>query len=92
MRTKSDALGSRFHFLFDNTLGPGAGRTDAGLKELGGLALKELYLRGTAITDLGLIELKRHKELISLDVSDTRVTGAGLDDIRKTLPKLKIVQ
>ena len=66
--------------------------SDAGLKELGGLALKELYLRGTAITDEGLVELKRHKELTLLDVRGTRVTKAGLDEIRKALTKVTISQ
>ncbi len=54
--------------------------------------LKELYLRGTRITDEGLMELKTHNELISLDVKGTRVTEAGLGDIRKALPQLKIVK
>jgi len=36
--------------------------------------------------------LKRHKELISLDVSGTLVTEAAFDDIRKALPKVKTVR
>ena len=38
------------------------------------------------------MELKRHTELKSLDLSGTRLTAPGLADMQEVLPKLKIVR
>ena len=55
---------------------------DAGMAQLPGLRVNELALNGTQITDAGLVCLPRLKfYLQSLDLSDTRVTNAGLEDL-----------
>ena len=44
--------------------------------------LEWLRLRGTQITDPGLLELNRLTELVYLDLSGTHVTDAGLNHLR----------
>jgi hypothetical protein len=66
--------------------------TDAGLNELAGLKqLQRLYLGGTRVTDAGLKHLAGLKQLQELSVGGTRVTDAGKGDLKKALPKLKIM-
>jgi hypothetical protein len=66
--------------------------TDAGLKELKGLKqLEELHLNATKVTDAGLKELKGLTQLEELRLGFTRVTGVGVADLKKALPKCKII-
>jgi internalin A len=67
--------------------------TGAGLKELAGLKnLQWLDLAGTQITDAGLKELAGLKNLqtLDLDLDCTEVTNAGVQALRKALPKCYI--
>ena len=50
-----------------------------------------LGLSGTQVTDAGLQQLKRLKELKILRLADTDTTVAGRKDLRKALPGLKFV-
>ena len=50
----------------------------------------ELYLGGTAVTDKCVPQLAKLKELRSLDLSDTKVTEAGVKELQKALPKCQI--
>jgi RNA polymerase sigma factor (sigma-70 family) len=63
----------------------GAQVTDAGLKELAGLAglknLQMLYLGNTEVTDAGLKELAGLKSLRTLDLLRTKVTDTGLKEL-----------
>src|SRR5207249_701618 len=58
--------------------------TDAGLKELKHLKqLTSLNLAGTTqVTDAGLKELKELKQLTSLNLGGTKVTAAGLKELK----------
>jgi hypothetical protein len=65
--------------------------TDAGLMYLRNLTeLRELYLYGTDITDAGLEHLTRLKRLRVLDLTATDVSAAGLAELQKALPDVKI--
>jgi RNA polymerase sigma factor (sigma-70 family) len=63
----------------------GAQVTDAGLKELAGLAglknLQMLYLGNTEVTDAGLKELAGLKSLQTLNLWETKVTDARLREL-----------
>ncbi|VTU00423.1 serine threonine protein partial : Serine/threonine protein kinase OS=Planctomyces maris DSM 8797 GN=PM8797T_06517 PE=4 SV=1: Pkinase: LRR_5 [Gemmataceae bacterium] len=52
--------------------------------------LRELRLDHTALTNNGLGEIARFKELIGLDVRNTRVTPEGVAALQKALPRCKI--
>jgi hypothetical protein len=66
--------------------------TDKGLKELAPLKeLKELYLYGCqGVTDKGLKELAGLKELQRLNLGGTKVTYAGVAELKKALPDCEI--
>jgi hypothetical protein len=66
--------------------------TDEGLLHLKGLSrLNNLDLSYCGeITDQGLAHLKALTSLESLNVRGTKVTQAGMDDLKKTLPKLRL--
>jgi hypothetical protein len=65
--------------------------TDAGLVHLKGLtALQGLYLWDTAVTDTGLEHLKGLTALRELDLKGTKVTEAGVDQLKKSLPNAKV--
>jgi hypothetical protein len=65
--------------------------TDAGLKELAGLAnLQRLDLRHTKVTDAGLKDLTGFKRLKELRVGGTRITDAGVMQLQKALPQCKV--
>ena len=72
--------------------------TDAGLTELRGLKnltrldLGDDLLGGTQITDAGLKELRELKNLTTLNLSNTRVTDAGLTELSKSLPSVQILR
>ena len=66
--------------------------TDAGLKELAGLKnLQSLDLWYTGITDAGLKELAELKSLQVLNLPSL-VTDAGVAELQRALPTLKIVR
>jgi hypothetical protein len=66
--------------------------TDAGLKHLAALKqLRVLNLSDTELTDAGLKELAGFKQLRKLYLSGTEVTDKGKADLKKSLPKLKIL-
>jgi hypothetical protein len=49
-------------------------------------------LRETAITDAGLKELASLKGLTLLNVSKTKVTDAGVGELKKALPNLQVLR
>jgi internalin A len=60
---------------------------------LSGLSnLSTLNLYGIQITDEGLKELSGLTSLTTLDLSYSRVTEDGLMQLKKTLPKVKILE
>jgi len=54
--------------------------------------LARLDLASTTITDVGLKHLAACKQLTLLNLTGTRVTAAGINELRKSLPRLRIVQ
>lgn len=52
--------------------------------------LKKLFLTRTKITDSGLRELNRCKNIADLSVQNTKVTDAGLKDLKAALPKVNV--
>ncbi len=53
--------------------------------------LETLNLQGTRISDLGLEHLKGLTKLQTLNVTSTQLTAAGVKELRKVLPKAKIL-
>lgn len=51
-----------------------------------------LSIKSPNITDAGLMELRTFPNLMDLNLVDTRVTKGGIDALRGTLPKLRLVQ
>ena len=49
-----------------------------------------LPVRGEAVTDAGLLQLRALKNLESLRLNDTDVTENGIEELRKELPDCKI--
>ena|SRR5438128_1132340 len=67
--------------------------TDAGLRELAALKkLEQLNLCFTKVTDVGLRQLTMLKELRVLRVGETQVSETGINDLKKALPKCRIVR
>lgn len=67
------------------------GITDAGLRELSGLKnLESLSLEETLVTVTGLNQLKGLKNLKSLRLRGGDIFGAGIMELRKTLPNVRI--
>ena len=65
--------------------------TDIGLAHLKGLTkLGGLLLDDTSVTDAGLVHLKGLTNLGALYLRSTQVTDEGVNQLRATLPKLKI--
>ncbi len=66
--------------------------TDFGLRELARLpSLQTLSLGFTEVTDIGLRELAGLQSLQTLNLlNNKRVTPAGVSDLQKALPALKI--
>jgi hypothetical protein len=65
--------------------------TDAGLVHLQGLTnLSTLTLNGTQVTDAGLVHLKGLTNLSDLWLNGTQVTDAGVDELKRSLPSLRI--
>ena len=62
--------------------------TDAGLSPLRGMALRELSLEGSGVTDSGLVQLQGQTDLAYLNLGKTRVTDTGLIHLQ-TLTRLR---
>ena len=52
--------------------------------------VRKLDLSNTQITDAGLKEVAKMKQLIVLILDDTKVTKAGVAQLQKALPKCSI--
>ena len=63
---------------------------DADLKQLERLTDLQSLSLGPRVTDLGLEPLTRLSKLHSLDLRATRVTDAGVEEIKKALPHCTI--
>lgn len=64
---------------------------DAGLAQLECLTrLKFLGLDQTAVTDAGLMHLKRLTSLEELRLNGTKTTDTGVEELRKSLPNLRV--
>jgi hypothetical protein len=70
----------------------GTNVTDAGLAHIEGLANLEewLGLANTQITDAGLYHLEGLTKLQSLNVRLTKVTDAGVEELKRALPNTDI--
>lgn len=65
--------------------------SDAALREFARLPhLSALVLQNVAVTDDGVRQLKSCATLDTLYLEDTKVTGVGVDDLRKSLPTLDV--
>jgi serine/threonine protein kinase/Leucine-rich repeat (LRR) protein len=64
--------------------------TDGGLANLQGTTIKNLNLKYTRIGDQGLANLHAMKNLKSLNLTETKVTAAGVAALQKALPNCKI--
>lgn len=53
--------------------------------------LDDLNLDGAPITDAGLKHLYSLKKLTRIDLSNTKITRQGLDDLEKTLPNARVL-
>lgn len=71
--------------LSGNLIGDGAAEHLAGLS-----SLRSLTLDSTRVTDQGLLALARIQSLQTLDVRRTRVTAAGVAEVRRRRPDLKV--
>jgi Leucine-rich repeat (LRR) protein len=71
----------------------GTGVTDKGLEHLKGLTrLETLSLENArGVSDLGLVHLKGLTNLRKLNLVGTKVTDAGVRDLRQALPKVEII-
>jgi hypothetical protein len=68
-----------------------AGVTDVGLAALGGLLELELLdLEYAPVTDIGLQAILGHPTLAWVDLGGTRVTAAGVADLRARRPRLEL--
>jgi hypothetical protein len=54
-------------------------------------ALRSLDLLETSVTDAGLAHLARLHALRSLDLLETSVTDTGVEQLKKSLPDLRVV-
>lgn len=67
------------------------GVTDGGLEVLRHFRdLRSLVLSGNQIGDAGLAHLKELKDLVSLDLRNTKVTAAGVRQLQAALPMCKV--
>jgi hypothetical protein len=69
-----------------------AGITDAGLVHLAGLTgLRWLRLADTAMSEAGIVHLEKLINLPFLDVSRTKADDFVAQDVRRALPKAKVL-
>jgi WD40 repeat protein/Leucine-rich repeat (LRR) protein len=68
----------------------GTGVTDEGLKYLAGLSQIAILNLPTQITDRGLEQLQLLPNLQTVIVKDCQVTSAGIERLKKSLPKLYV--
>jgi hypothetical protein len=68
------------------------GISDDGMKHLVGLPLTRLDVTNTAITDDGLLHFARIGTLKTLTLTRTRVTDAGVQKLKGSLPKCQITR
>ncbi len=66
--------------------------TDKGLAHLAELNLAGAYLRGTLITDTGILQLVGISRLRQLDVRDTKVTDDGRKRFRQIRPNVTFLE
>lgn len=65
--------------------------TDAGLEQLAGLGeLQSLYLYNNRVTDAGISHLAGNRKLDLLYLYNTQVTDQGIDELKKSLPNVRI--
>ena len=88
--TQLKFYGGKVHLLELN-----AETTDIELKHLTGMAdvlaeEVELTFSHSQITDVGLKELAKMKNLVLLDLEKTQVTDAGVAELKKALPNCSI--
>lgn len=55
------------------------------------ITLEELHVPGTRVSDVGLKALYGLKNLRTLDLSNTKVTAAGVAALKKALPACKVI-
>jgi hypothetical protein len=48
-------------------------------------------LASTRVTDAGLVHLKELNNLSSLDLRNDQVTKAGINELKRALPSLRII-
>lgn len=60
--------------------------SDAGIEHLTALPLKSLDLRYTNVSDSAIVHLKEMKNLKTLDISDTKITEKGQQELEAALP------
>jgi hypothetical protein len=51
-----------------------------------------LDLRSTRVTDRGLEVLKALTRLETLELTDTRVSAAGVRDFRRAVPRVEVIR
>ena len=65
--------------------------TDVGLAELARHPnLRALFLQDMTISDDGILKLKSCPLLQDINVKNTKVTSAGVTELRKSRPTLKV--
>ena len=57
-----------------------------------GLNLISLDIAKTKVTDAGLVHLKSMRKLEWLHIEDTSITDAGINDLKKTIPNVRIMK
>ncbi|HJQ60201.1 MAG TPA: hypothetical protein VJ890_25070, partial [Vineibacter sp.] len=66
--------------------------TDAGMSALVDLPLTTIMLDETQVGDAGLATLTKISTLTSITARNSKITAAGVDAARKSLPKLRITR
>ena len=61
------------------------GVTDVGIRNIVKLPIKKLALRGVNITDKSIDSIAKLKDLVYLDISNTKITNKGLEQIESEL-------
>jgi internalin A len=70
--------------------GGSIGRLEGSSRDSHAIPLEKLHLRGTKVTNAGLLHLKGLANLQHLCLGNTKVTNAGIQELRKTLPGVRI--